>query len=127
MSPCSRVTATDVYFTYNNGKGMANAKLKNLSPDLQKHFHYNPANASAAEQKQARANVEYQQADYSSHPGPAARRPTKAGRQPPAVAHASDLTWSTDFNQALDAGQGGWQNGAARLYRFRLVSVVHQV
>ena len=51
------VTATDVYFTYNNGKGMANAKLKNLSPDLQKHFHYNPAVASAVEQKQARANV----------------------------------------------------------------------
>ncbi len=36
------VSATDVYFTYNNGKGMANAKLKSLSPDLQKHFHYNP-------------------------------------------------------------------------------------
>ena len=40
------VSATDVYFTYNNGKGMANAKLKTLSPDLQKHFHYNPARAS---------------------------------------------------------------------------------
>ena len=53
------VSATDVYFTYNHGKGMANAKLKNLSPDLQKHFHYNPATASAVEQKQARANVEY--------------------------------------------------------------------
>ena len=26
------VSATDVFFTYNNGKGMANAKLKNLSP-----------------------------------------------------------------------------------------------
>ena len=35
------VSTTDVYFTYNHGKGMANAKLKNLSPDLQKHFHYN--------------------------------------------------------------------------------------
>jgi len=53
------VSATDVYFTYNNDKGMANAKLKNLSPDLQKHFHYNPTIASAVEQKQTQANAEY--------------------------------------------------------------------
>ena len=54
------VSATDVYFTFNNGKGMANAKLKRLSPDLQKHFHYNPAVASTVEQKQARptSNIE---------------------------------------------------------------------
>ncbi len=32
------VSATDVYFTYNNGKGMANAKLKNLAPDPAKAF-----------------------------------------------------------------------------------------
>jgi cytochrome c biogenesis protein CcmG/thiol:disulfide interchange protein DsbE len=53
------VSATDVYFTFNNGKGMANAKLKSLSPDLQKHFHYNPAKAGEVEQKQIQANVEY--------------------------------------------------------------------
>src|ERR1700722_9562063 len=53
------ITPTDVYFTYNNGAGMANVKLKNLDPDLQKHFHYNPAKASAVEQKQAKANAEY--------------------------------------------------------------------
>ena len=53
------VTATDVYFTYNNGAGMANVKLKNLDPDLQNHFHYNPAKAAAVEQKQAKANAEY--------------------------------------------------------------------
>lgn len=53
------VTATDIYFTYNNGKGMANAKLKNLGPDLQKHFHFNPATAGQVEQKQAQANAEY--------------------------------------------------------------------
>ena len=124
------VSATDVYFTYNNGKGMANAKLKNLSPDLQKHFHYNPAIASTLEQKQALANVEYRAADYQPADiyGPAATGPPDESRtRPPAVAHASDLTWSTDFSQITGAGQGRWQNGAARLHRFRLVPVVHQV
>jgi protein disulfide-isomerase len=52
-------TATDVYFTYNNGHGMANAKLKSLSPELQKHFHYNATNAVTVEQKQAEANARY--------------------------------------------------------------------
>ncbi len=93
------VTATDVYFTYNNGKGMANAKLKNLNPHLQKHFHYNPAVASALEQKQARANVEYQQVVIHA---PAAPLPSDESRTPAlAVAPASDLNWGTDFNQAL--------------------------
>ena len=63
-------STTDVYFTYNHGKGMANAKLKNLSPDLQKHFHYNPAVAGAVEQKQVQANSAYQQAAMRA-PAPA--------------------------------------------------------
>jgi len=98
------VSATDVYFTYNSGKGMANAKLKNLSPDLQKHFHYNPAIASTLEQKQAMANVAYRATDYQPADiyGPAATGPPDETRtRPPAVVHASDLTWSTDFNQTL--------------------------
>jgi thiol-disulfide isomerase/thioredoxin len=53
------VTATDVYFTYNDGKWMANAKLKNLSPELQKHFNYNAAKAGEVEQNQAAANARY--------------------------------------------------------------------
>jgi thiol-disulfide isomerase/thioredoxin len=55
-------TDTDVYFTYNNGrndKGMANAKLKDLSPELRKHFHYNAAKAGAVEQKQTADNAQY--------------------------------------------------------------------
>ena len=98
------VSATDVYFTYNNGKGMANAKLKSLSPDLQKHFNYNPAVASTVEQKQALANVAYRETDYQPADiyGPAASGPPDETRtRPPAVVHALDLTWSTDFNQML--------------------------
>jgi protein disulfide-isomerase len=99
------VSATDVYFTYNNGKGMANAKLKNLAPDLQKHFHYDPAAARVVEQKQIRNNVEYRQIDYQEADiyGPAVSAPSDERRtRPPAVVHASDLTWSADFSHSLD-------------------------
>ncbi len=44
----TEVTATDIYFISN--KGLANAKLKDLDPALQKHFHYDSA-AAATEQK----------------------------------------------------------------------------
>jgi thiol-disulfide isomerase/thioredoxin len=90
------VTATDVYFTYNSGKGMANAKLKSLSPDLQKHFQYNPAKAGEVEQKQAQANAEYHQTVVYA---PAA--PDESQTQPPAVAHASGLNWRTSFSGVL--------------------------
>ncbi len=40
------VTASDIYFTYN--QGVANAKLKNLEPALQKHFGFDAARAQAA-------------------------------------------------------------------------------
>lgn len=53
------VSATDVYFTYNNGRGMANAKLKSLRPELQKHFHFNPVKAGQVEQRQTQANAKY--------------------------------------------------------------------
>jgi len=44
------VTATDIYFT--SAKGVANAKLKNLDPALQKHFKFDAASADAANTKQ---------------------------------------------------------------------------
>jgi thiol-disulfide isomerase/thioredoxin len=51
------VSATDIYFT--SSRGLANAKLKDLAPVLQKHFNFNPTNAVAVEQKQRNANAEY--------------------------------------------------------------------
>ena len=39
------VSVTDVYFTY--AGGMANVKIKYLSPDLQKHFSFDPKQAKA--------------------------------------------------------------------------------
>ena len=51
------VTTTDIYFT--SDKGMANAKLKNLEPALQKHFHFDAAKADALEKQQRVANLKY--------------------------------------------------------------------
>jgi hypothetical protein len=35
------VTPTDVFFTH--ARGVGNAKLKNLNPEMQGHFHYDAA------------------------------------------------------------------------------------
>ncbi|HWD90995.1 MAG TPA: TlpA disulfide reductase family protein [Verrucomicrobiae bacterium] len=53
------VTATDIYFTYSGGLG--NAKLKNLDPELQKHFHFDSAKAAESEKSQAEANAQFKQ------------------------------------------------------------------
>jgi hypothetical protein len=52
------VTATDIYFI--SSQGMGNAKLKNLDPALQKHFHYDPAKIQATEQKPMTGAALYQ-------------------------------------------------------------------
>lgn len=44
------VTATDIVFS--SDQGIANAKLKNLDPELQKHFHFDAAKANAEAKKQ---------------------------------------------------------------------------
>ena len=94
------VTTTDIYFTYDGG--MANAKLKDLDPALQKHFHYNAAEASAAEEQQRQANIQYH-AEITGQP--VVRTPDETKEPTPAVAHASNLSWGTDFPQALNQAQ----------------------
>jgi thiol-disulfide isomerase/thioredoxin len=63
------VSATDIYFTSN--QGLANAKLKDLDPAWQRHFNFNPTNAAAIEQKQKAANAEYH-LQVLKQPAPAA-------------------------------------------------------
>ncbi len=48
---------TDLYF--NHDQGIGNVKLKYLSPDLQKRFHYDAKAAAEAERKQAEADALY--------------------------------------------------------------------
>jgi thiol:disulfide interchange protein len=92
-------TPTDVYFTYNNGHGMANAKLENLSPELQKHFHYNATNALTLEKKQTEANAQYH-AYLISLPAPAPHNQDRSAT-PPAAAHAPKILWRMDLPGAL--------------------------
>jgi thiol-disulfide isomerase/thioredoxin len=51
------VTATDIYFTH--ARGMASAKLKDLDPDLQKHFNYDAAKSSDIERAQRQATADF--------------------------------------------------------------------
>jgi hypothetical protein len=51
------VSATDVYFI--SSGGMGNVKLKDLSPEMQKHFNFDPVIAKAVEQKQADDKLKY--------------------------------------------------------------------
>jgi hypothetical protein len=52
-----KVSATDIFFV--SDKGMANAKLKDLDPALQNHFHYDAAKAAGVEQEQKAATARY--------------------------------------------------------------------
>jgi len=93
------VTATDIYFTHSGGMG--NAKLKQLSPELQRHFGYDAKQAAAAEQKQAVANTQYH-VQAAPHQ-PSSRPPPAAGTAPdPAGETASELSWGTDLPAALN-------------------------
>jgi cytochrome c biogenesis protein CcmG, thiol:disulfide interchange protein DsbE len=49
--------ATDVYFTHS--KGISNARLKNLEPELQRLFNFDEAAAVEAERQQAADNEEF--------------------------------------------------------------------
>ena len=53
------VTATDVFFKH--ASGMGNAKLKDLDPKLQAHFHYDATQGALVEKQRASNEVMYQQ------------------------------------------------------------------
>ncbi|MGA3267129.1 MAG: thioredoxin family protein [Verrucomicrobiota bacterium] len=92
------VTPTDICFTYSGG--MANAKLKQLDPELQKYFHYNATNALAVEKNQMAANAQYH--DYLvSHPAPPPPNEDRPAPQP-AAARAPDGLWSASLADALN-------------------------
>jgi thiol-disulfide isomerase/thioredoxin len=91
------VTTTDIYFTH--GDGMGNAKLKDLDPDLQKHFHYDPVKAGEVEQKQATANAQYH---LQALRQPPSRPPDESREQSTAVAQTSGSSWGTDLPGALN-------------------------
>lgn len=92
------VTPTDIYFTH--AGGMGNAKLKQLSPDLQKHFGYDAKQAGELEQKRAAANAQYR-AQVASQPPPRLQADQNAA-QPEPAGRTSGLFWGTDLPAALN-------------------------
>ncbi len=74
------VTATHIYFSH--ARGLGDARLKNLAPELQARFHYQPATAEAAERKQLEANAQYRQELNTRKP------PT---RSPAAAARSTEI------------------------------------
>jgi len=64
----TKVTATDIYFIHAGGVG--NTKLKNLTPELQKHFRYDAAKGALVEREQATNNAAYHQYVLSIKPPP---------------------------------------------------------
>jgi cytochrome c biogenesis protein CcmG/thiol:disulfide interchange protein DsbE len=72
------VSVTDIYFT--SSRGLANAKLKDLDPALQRHFNFNATNAAAIEEKHKADNAEYH-LQVLKQPAPAAAQ--DGGPAPP--------------------------------------------
>lgn len=71
------VSATDVFFQY--AGGMGNAKLKDLDPKLQAHFHYDAAKGAQVDKQRATNNVLYQQFLSTNQPPPPHRNALDAG------------------------------------------------
>ncbi len=91
----TRVSATDVFFFYPGG--MANAKLKNLSPEWQKHFRFDPDKAKAAELKQADNQAKFHQAALHA---PAVHGPDMS-RDSTGAAPSAPVLWRSDLPGAL--------------------------
>ena len=93
------VSATDIYFTY--AGGMENVKIKNLSPDLQKHFNFDPKKAKAAEIEQVKNKARYH--DQLIHQ-PAVAAPDMT-REQTAGTRSTEAVWRNDFRGALQQAQ----------------------
>jgi len=52
-----KTNATDIFFT--SDQGLGNVKLKDLGPEMQKHFNFNATNAAAVEQKRKKGAALY--------------------------------------------------------------------
>jgi cytochrome c biogenesis protein CcmG, thiol:disulfide interchange protein DsbE len=78
--------ATDLFFTYD--KGIANVKLRLLSPELQKQFNYDPQSAADAEKKQFEEDALFQ-ATLKSNLVAQAQKVAEAARKTAATSEES--------------------------------------
>ncbi len=88
------VSATDIFFT--SDQGLGNAKLKSLAPALQQHFHFDAAKAGAAEKQRAADQAQYhQQLLRTPPPRPAAEDLSRPAA--PAAPAAPKKIWAKSF------------------------------
>jgi thiol-disulfide isomerase/thioredoxin len=82
------VTATDIYFSH--GRGVGNAKIKKLDPELQKVFRFDPTKAAEKEKQQEDDKSRYiqavSQAKPAAPPGPVTE-PDPASKAHPSEAY----------------------------------------
>ncbi|HTB82043.1 MAG TPA: thioredoxin family protein [Candidatus Sulfotelmatobacter sp.] len=98
------VSTTDVYFI--SSSGMGNVKLKDLSPEMQKHFNFDPVIAKAVEQTQADDKLKYHE-ELLHQP---VVKPPDMSRDSLPVAVASHAGWSEDFAGAFQQAQSDNKN-----------------
>ena len=83
----TEVTATDIYFSH--ARGIGNAKLKKLAPELQRHFAFDPTKAGKAEVKQREANAQFRAELIARKPAAPGR--TTLDAPPPVNDDAGDI------------------------------------
>ena len=71
---------TDLYFTH--AQGIANVKLKYVSPELQKRFNYDPKAAAEAEKLQNEADLRYQKEEATTFFSRGDKGTEKVNKQP---------------------------------------------
>jgi len=93
-------SATDIYFSHSRGIG--NAKLKSLDPEVQKKFNYDSAKAAQKEQEQAESFGRYTTALKEAKP---AKRAVEPEPEPPVdqPAVARDASVISFLNQPAPA------------------------
>jgi thioredoxin-related protein len=96
------VSATDVYFI--SAGGMGNVKLKDLSPEMQKHFRFDPVIAKAVEQKQADNKLKYHEELLHQ---PVAKGPDMSRDS---TSPAGNAVWREDVGGALKQAQAENKN-----------------
>src|ERR1051326_2982639 len=74
------VTPTDIYFSHSRGVG--NAKLKKLDPELQKKFHFDPTKAAEKEKQKADDKSRYFQAVSQVKPEASPQPPQQPQPEP---------------------------------------------
>jgi thiol-disulfide isomerase/thioredoxin len=92
------VSATDVNFKHS--LGLANAKLKDLEPELQQKFNYDPAKAGDVASKQAAASEAYARQAAAQKPAARPVQPEPAKEEPDVEINVGSISAKSIKGQA---------------------------